>query len=129
MSEAEETKAAEETMVNQRVGSAAQILHEKQKLQVTVGARLTAVEAHNLQETLRQEIADGIRELVFDMKETIALDSTGIGLLVAANNSMRNTQGNMRLTNVRDDIYKLLRNMRLVERLSASREDEQVSHG
>ena len=65
----------------------------------------------------------------FDMKETITLDSTGIGLLVAASNSLRAVQGGIRLVSVKNDIFKLLRSMRLVERLRVSPEEEQVNHG
>ena len=89
-------------------------------LRVTPGAKLTAAEAPDLQAALKREIADGARNLEFDMKDTVTLDSTGIGLLVAAGNSLSAAQGGLRLINVSADIYKLLRSMRLTDRLHAT---------
>ncbi len=93
------------------------------ELRVTPGAKLTAVEAPELQAALKREIADGARNLEFDMQDTVSLDSTGIGLLVAAGNSLAAVQGGLRLTNVSDDIYKLLRSMRLADRLHATKKE------
>ncbi len=89
-------------------------------LRVTPGAKLTATETLDLQAALKREIADGALDLEFDMKDTVTLDSTGIGLLVAASNSLAAAQGSLRLINVSADIYKLLRSMRLIDRLHAT---------
>lgn len=89
-------------------------------LHVALGEKLTAVEASELQAVLKQGIADGARELVFDFKATATLDSTGIGLLIATGNSLRACQGRIRLVHVSDDIMKLLQSMRLTARLNAT---------
>lgn len=92
-------------------------------LRVTTGVKLTAAEAPDLQVALKREIADGARDLEFDMKYTVILDSTGIGLLVAAGNSLAAAQGALRLINVSNDIYKLLQSMRLADRLHATKQE------
>ena len=90
------------------------------ELKVTPGLKLTSAEAPELQAALKREIADGALDLEFDLKDTATLDSTGIGLLVAAGNSLAAVQGSLRLINVSADIYKLLRSMRLTDRLHAT---------
>jgi anti-sigma B factor antagonist len=94
---------------------------------VTPGGKLTAAETPALQEALKKEIAAGAREIVFDLGAVQTLDSTGIGLLVAASNSMAGVKGAVRLTGVSPDIMKLLRSMRLTERLNAA--EKEASHG
>jgi anti-anti-sigma factor len=82
--------------------------------------RLVAADVPGLQTLLKQELAAGVREIVFDLARTETLDSSGIGLLIAANNSAMGRQGSVQLTNVADEILHLLQSMRLVERLHAS---------
>ena len=90
------------------------------ELRVTLGTTLSAAEVPELQAALKREIDAGARELVFDLHQTTALDSTGIGLLVAVSNSMAAVEGQQRLIHVSDDLFKLLRSMRLVDRLQAT---------
>ena len=92
------------------------------------GGRLTAVEAPALQAALKKEIAAGSRTLVFDLSATTALDSTGIGLLIATGNTLASMQGGILLQNVTPDILKLLKHMRLAERLHATGDGE-TAHG
>lgn len=87
---------------------------------VTLGAKLTAAEVKALQAALKREIEGGARELVFDFGALRSLDSTGIGLLVATGNSMSAVKGRIRLIDVSPDVMKLLRGMRLVDRLNAT---------
>ncbi len=94
---------------------------------VVMGHKLTAVLASRLQEALKNEIAKGVREILFDLGMVNTIDSTGIGLLIAASNSMAEIQGGVRLVNVPPEIMKLLRSMRLAERLNATEKDG--SHG
>jgi anti-anti-sigma factor len=99
------------------------------RARVTLLENLTATEVPELQPALKQDLAAGVREIVFDLARTVSLDSTGIGLLIAANNSLAPMQGAIRLINVSPDILKLLQSMRLVNRLHATGVGEEVSHG
>jgi len=96
---------------------------------VKMREKLTAVEIPALQPALKQELAGGAKEIVFDLADTVSLDSTGIGLLIATNNSLSTIPGQIRLINVTPDILKLLRSMRLVDRLHATANVDEVSHG
>ncbi len=86
---------------------------------VSLGTKLTAVEVPALQSMLKEELAAGVTLIIFDLAQTTTLDSTGIGLLVAANNSLAPMSGSVRMSNVCNDILKLLQSMRLVDRLHA----------
>lgn len=90
------------------------------EFRVVIGAQLTAANASDLQESLKKEISKDARKVVLDMTHTTTLDSTGIGLLIATSNSLKAVQGEIRLIHVPADIMKLLKSMRLVDRLHAS---------
>jgi serine/threonine-protein kinase RsbW len=106
-----------------------EIIRDDRQARVMLRQKLTVVEAQALQPALKQEIAAGVRKFVFDLSGTVSLDSTGIGLLIAVNNSLTAVQGTMGLINVSPDILKLLQSMRLVDRLHATVADKEVSHG
>ncbi len=100
----------------------AHFTHQRQGDTVTciLGPTLTAADVPSLQGILKQERDQGVKELVFDLTATTTLDSTGIGLLIAAHNSLSAVGGQIRLDHVSPDIFKLLQSMRLVERLNVT---------
>lgn len=81
---------------------------------------LTAVQVPDLQAGLKEMVNKGARELVFDLGSTTMLDSSGMGLLIAAANSVARNGGSVRVTNVCPDIFHLLKSMRLTTRLNVS---------
>ena len=54
-----------------------------------------------------------IKELVIDFKNIKTIDSTGLGLLIAARNSLDKTGGQLSLKNTPENIYSLLQIMGL----------------
>ena len=97
-----------------------EIVRDGKILRVTLREMLTAADVPGLQSGLKKEIDSGASDLVVDMAKTVSLDSMGIGLLIAANNKLSQVNGAISLINVSPDILKLLRSMRLVERLHAA---------
>ena len=85
---------------------------------------LTAVLVPDLQAGLKQVLQKGVRNLVFDLTSTRMLDSSGMGLLIAAANSLAQMGGKVRVTNVSPDIFRLLQSMRLTFRLNVSGREE-----
>jgi anti-anti-sigma factor len=81
---------------------------------------LTAVLVPELQEALKAELGNGTREFTFDFSQTEMIDSTGIGLLIAASNSLAQSSGHLAVINASPQIFRLLRNMRLISRLNVS---------
>jgi anti-sigma B factor antagonist len=87
---------------------------------VTPTGDLTAHVVPELQAAIKQQLQQGVSEVVFDLAATAMLDSSGIGLLIATSNSLSRQQGRVRVINVAPDILQLLQSMRLVTRLNAS---------
>jgi anti-sigma B factor antagonist len=87
---------------------------------VKLDGDLTAPVVPDLQADLKKQLDQGASELVFDFDKTGMLDSTGIGLLIAARNSVSSKGGAMRVQSVSQDIFRLLQNMRLIARLNVS---------
>ncbi len=92
---------------------------EEGQCRVILEGDLTSPLIPDLQSALKKNLQDGAREIVFDLGKTAMLDSSGIGLLIAACNSLAKSQGKMRVINVSPDILRLLQSMRLVARLNA----------
>jgi anti-anti-sigma factor len=85
---------------------------------VTLTGDLTAIVARDLQAGLKQLLQTGMRELVVDLGNTKMIDSSGMGLLIAASNSLKPSGGHIHVTNVCPDIFRLLQSMRLTARLN-----------
>ncbi len=86
---------------------------------IVLSESLTAARLAELREAIKQELGTGALELVFDMARTEAIDSSGLGLLIAAGNSVQAVQGSVKIEGVSGNIMKLLKSMRLVDRLHA----------
>lgn len=85
-----------------------------------VSGGLTAVLVPEIQQALRKELADGAERITFDLAETTMLDSSGIGLMIAASNSLSQKADSIAVINTAPEIVKLLASMRLVSRLKVS---------
>ncbi len=87
---------------------------------VALAGDLTASTVPALQAELRQQLAENIEEVVFDLANATMLDSSGIGLLIACSNSLARKNGRVRVSNASPDVLQLLQSMRLVKRLNAT---------
>ena len=81
---------------------------------------LTASSVPGVHAALKAELDRGVDELAFDLEQTKMVDSSGIGLLVAAHNSLARTQGKLRVRNVSPELLRLLQSMRLADRLNVA---------
>ncbi len=54
-----------------------------------------------------------IKQMAIDLKDVEMIDSSGLGVLIAAHNSLKKLGASLELYNISDDIRKLLQNMRL----------------
>ncbi len=87
---------------------------------VTLSGDLTALLVPTIQAAVKDEIARGAREVVFDLRNTEVLDSSGIGLLIATSNSLAKVSGTVRTVQASANILQLLQSMRLTGRLQAT---------
>lgn len=104
---------------------AAYVIEQKdQQGLVKLMGDLTALLVPDLQAGLKEMLNNGTRDLVFDLTCTTMLDSSGMGLLIAAANSLSPKGGKVQVTNVCPDIFRLLQSMRLTGRLNVSEKVE-----
>jgi anti-anti-sigma factor len=97
---------------------------------VTLTGDLTAVVVPGLQADLRSVLEPGVTEVEFDLAGATLLDSSGIGLLIAAANSAGRLGGRLTVTRVSAEIFQLLQSMRLTARLNVTcREEQEASRG
>lgn len=89
-------------------------------LRVELAGDLTARSVPELQTLLRRELQPEVETIEFDFARAVALDSSGIGLLIACHNSLSGRRGRLSLINVSADIAQLLRNLRLAERFNVA---------
>lgn len=90
------------------------------KCRITMQGDLTASVVPELQGILKEKLQLGVDEIVFDLAGTVMLDSSGIGLLIAASNTIGRQKGRISVQNVSPDILQLLQSMRLAARLNVT---------
>jgi anti-anti-sigma factor len=81
---------------------------------------LVAANLPVLRTKLREMAATGIRQLTLDLAATQMVDSSGIGLLIAAHNSLKKTGGGLTVIHASKDILDLFRTMRIHQHFSVS---------
>jgi len=87
------------------------------KASVFMEADLKSALVPSMHKALKQSLKEGVSEMVFDFSKANVVDSSGIGLLVAASNSLELRGGRMAVVNAPESIAGLLKSMRLHERL------------
>lgn len=77
------------------------------------GKNILASTADEFKGLIKSLIHDGVTELTLDCVRMTMLDSIGVGILVAAHNSLSSVGGKLYVANTNSDIYDLLTMMRL----------------
>jgi len=91
--------------------------HMSQKT-LTMSDRISAQDAPTLREQFKEIVHSGVLELTLDFAPVESIDSVGIGLLVAAHNSLARNSGQLRIVNASRNVYQLLTLMRLDKHFS-----------
>jgi anti-sigma B factor antagonist len=73
-----------------------------------------------LRPAMRDLLRSGVREVVLDLEHVEMMDSTGIGLLLSAYNSISGLGGTFAVVGASDEIVELLRTMRVHQHFSVS---------
>lgn len=81
---------------------------------------LTAAKLPAFRSRLREIVASGVLRLTVDLSGVRSVDSSGIGLLVAAHNSLKKSGGELAVIHASKDILDLLRTMRIHQHFSVS---------
>lgn len=80
-----------------------------------VTARLPA-----LRSQFRELVGAGVRHLTVDLAMTHMVDSSGIGLLISAHNSLKKAGGELSVIHASNDILALFQTMRIHQHFSVS---------
>ena len=80
---------------------------------VTPDGNIVADKVPKLKEELLAITQTDGAHVTIDLSHVAVIDSTGIGIFIAVFNSLKKTNGSLRLINVSPDIYKMLAIMRL----------------
>ncbi|RLB94407.1 MAG: anti-sigma factor antagonist [Deltaproteobacteria bacterium] len=77
------------------------------------GKDLLASAVDDLRKKLLNKLEKGSKELIIDLARVKTVDPVGLGLLIAAHNSLKNAGGTLAIKNVSEDIYEIFKVMRL----------------
>ncbi len=94
-----------------------QVIQSGAQATIILGEKLVAANVPNLRDELKRLIEAGVTSMQLDCPQLSVLDSTGIGCLVAAYNTLAKINGSLEMTQVSADIHDLLCSMRLDRRI------------
>ena len=100
-----------------------EIIREENKVTIRPNDNIVASMSHELREELLSLIGKGEKGLIVDMKDVLLIDSVGIGILVAAHNSLSKCGGKLTVINLSEDLYQLFKTMRLDQHLELKTSD------
>src|SRR3954447_24161058 len=81
---------------------------------------VVAAQVPELRSTLRETLASGVLEMTIDFSGVEMVDSTGLGLLISAHNSISKAGGRLAVIHASDEILELFRSMRIHQHFSVS---------
>jgi anti-anti-sigma factor len=84
------------------------------------GDSIVAASIAELRSKMRAILAEGVRELVVDLTDVQMVDSSGIGLLISAYNSLRKVGGRLVVIHASAEILELFQTMRMHQHFSVS---------
>jgi anti-anti-sigma factor len=84
------------------------------------GDSIVAASIPELRSKMRQAVKEGVRELVVDLADVHMVDSSGIGLLISAHNSLRRVGGRLAVIHASAEILELFQTMRMNQHFSVS---------
>ncbi|HEX3747921.1 MAG TPA: STAS domain-containing protein [Bryobacteraceae bacterium] len=82
------------------------------------GDMIVAATIPELRARMRDIVDQGVRDLTIDLAGVRMVDSSGIGLLIAAYNSLRKVGGRIALIHASNDVLELFRSMRMHQHFS-----------
>jgi anti-anti-sigma factor len=80
---------------------------------ITPQTDILSAAAARIKEELRELINDGVMHLTIDCSNVEMMDSLGVGLIIAAHNSLSKAGGALKLANAGPEVYDLLVSMRM----------------
>ncbi|MBN2810074.1 MAG: STAS domain-containing protein [Deltaproteobacteria bacterium] len=85
---------------------------------ITLEGDFTSDLLNDFRSAIQQEIQSGCTSFTVDFKDTVIIDSMGIGCLVATYNTLKQKGGDIQLSNVPENLRDVFQVMRLDRILS-----------
>ena len=86
---------------------------KQSKKTIKPGKEIIASKVNGFRKKLLKIIDQGIKEIVMDFGGVKTVDSMGLGVIIAANNTVEESGGKISLINVPEEFYALCKAMRL----------------
>jgi anti-anti-sigma factor len=96
------------------------VTREDNKAVFRPGTDIVAASIPELRSKMRGMVEEGVRELVVDLTDVRMVDSSGIGLLISAHNSLHWVGGRLAVIHASADIMELFQSMRMHQHFSVS---------
>ncbi|HUA82407.1 MAG TPA: STAS domain-containing protein [Bryobacteraceae bacterium] len=84
------------------------------------GEDIVAATLQELRAKMREIVAEGARELVIDLSTVRMVDSSGIGLLISAYNTLQKAGGQLAVIHASADLLELFQTLRMHQHFSVS---------
>ncbi len=95
-----------------------EIIKDGNKATIKPGIDVVASMAENFKNELLSAINDSKEDFVIDLQGVEMVDSVGIGVIIAAHNTLNQSDRNLKVINVIKDVYGLFTTMRLNRRFT-----------
>jgi anti-anti-sigma factor len=96
------------------------IIREDDKAVIRPAGDVTSATIPELRTAMKDAVGGGTQELVVDLVHTRMVDSSGLGLLIAAHNSLQKAGGKLSVIRASADILQLFQTMRMHQRFAVS---------
>jgi len=96
------------------------ITREGNKAVIRPAGDIVAASLPELRLKMRGIVDEGVCDMVVDLTDVHMVDSSGIGLLISAYNSLRKAGGRLAVIHASEDILELFQTMRVHQHFSVS---------
>jgi anti-anti-sigma factor len=86
---------------------------DNNKAEIRPDADIVSSTVDGLRTELKNLLNQGVSEMAFDLKGVDVVDSVGLGLIIATNNSLVKKGGKLSVINVSPNVHDLFKSMRL----------------
>jgi serine/threonine-protein kinase RsbW len=99
------------------------ITWKDQEAIVHPAGNVVAATVPELRSALRGALSQGVRQMTIDFAGVEMVDSTGLGLLISAHNSVSKAGGRLAVINVSVEILELFQSMRIHQHFSVTQNE------
>ena len=98
-----------------------EVVNTGQRTELKPGCDVVASMADELRARIKGLLEQGAKDLRIDLAGVEMIDSVGLGLFIAAHNSLQKVGGKLTVVNASTHLHDLFRNMRLDQHFSVVR--------